>query len=112
MRVTVDRHRKIRSCALRWQRPVRLGCEIRDLDIARVGHIDEDLRPGFVDLKTFRMSLETNIRHFGLGCRIDHRERAIAVTDEHPIALSVHPHIVGILAEFDASDRRKIVAAQ
>ncbi len=58
------------------------------------------------------MSLETDIGRFGPGCRIDHRERAFAVTHEHAIALSIHPHIVGVVAELDASDRRKIVAAQ
>ena len=112
MRLAVDRHREIRSCALRRQRSGRLGRKIGDLDIARVRHIDKNLGPGFVDLKTFRMSLETDIGRFGPGCRIDHRERAVAVTHEHPIALSVDPHIVGILAELDASDRRKIIAAQ
>ena len=53
-----------------------------------------------------------DIGGLGSGLRIDDCERAVAVTDEHTIARGVHLHIVGIVAELDAADRRQIVAAQ
>src|SRR5205823_3033502 len=57
--LTVDRHRKIRSRALRRQRSVRLRCKVHHLDLAGIRHIDKNLGSSLVDLKTLRMALET-----------------------------------------------------
>jgi hypothetical protein len=103
-----DRHREIRYRPLRRQRSCRPRGKVDHLDVAGIRHIDKDLGPGFVDLETLGMALETNIGGFGPRCRIDNRQRALAVAHQHAIARRVHPHIVGVIAELDARDRRKI----
>ena len=108
----MDRHWKVRSGTLRRQRSGRPGRKVDDLDLARIRHIDKNLGPGFVDLKTLRMALETEIGGLGSCCRIDRRKRALAVTHKDPVARRVHPDIIGIVAELDASDRCKIIATQ
>jgi len=58
------------------------------------------------------MPLETDVGGLGPACRIDDRKRTLAVTHEHAAVLRIHPHVVGIVAELDTPDRRKIVAPQ
>jgi hypothetical protein len=98
MRVAVDRHREIRSHAFCRKRSIGLCREVHDLDLAGIRNIGEDLGPGFVDLESLGMALETDICGLGSACRIDHRKGARAVTHEHLIVLRVHPYVVRILA--------------
>ena len=65
---------------------------------------------GFVELETLRMGLERMSAILPRRCRIDHCQRALAVTHEHAVALRVDPHVVGIVAKLDAADRREISA--
>ncbi len=58
------------------------------------------------------MPLETDVGGLGPACRIDGRKPALAVTHEHAAVLRIHPHVVGIVAELDTPDRRKIDAPQ
>src|SRR5215472_5721914 len=78
----------------------------------RVRHIDKDLSPGFVDLKSLRMRLETNIRDLREAGGINNRERTLAIAHQHPLARGLHAHIVGIVTEFDAPDRGQVLGAQ
>lgn len=110
--VAIDRHRKIRSRAFRRQGPIGSCRKVDDLDFTCVGYIDKDPGPGLVDLETFGVAVETVFAGLGPNGRIDDRECALAIADQHAITRHVHAHIVSILAEFDAADRRKILAAQ
>ena len=112
MRLAIDRHRKIRSRPLRRQRSGRPDRKVDHGDLTRVRHIHKDLGPGFVDLKPLRMRFEPDIRGLRQGCRIDHRQRTLAVTHQHSVARGVYPHIVGIVTELDAPDRGQILAPQ
>ena len=111
-RIAIDGHWEIRSGTLRGQRSGRGSREIHDLDLASVRHIDKDLGSGFVNLKPLGMSLEVDTPNPGSGFRIDHREPTFAVTHDHAVALRIHPHIVGVVAELDAPGWREVLAAQ
>src|ERR1700674_3711066 len=62
-----------------------------------------------VQISCTGMPLETEVAGLGPACRIDNRKRTLAVTHEHAAARRIHPYVVGIVAELDAADRRKIV---
>jgi hypothetical protein len=109
---SVDRHRKIGSCVLGRKRSIRLCREVDHLDLTGIRDIDKNPSAGFIDLKTLRMSLEPKIGDLGSGCRIDERERAFAVSHENPAALRVRADIIGVTAQLDTSERRKVIAAE
>ena len=86
--------------------------EIDDGDLTGIRHIDKNPGSGLIDPKTLRVSAETDIAGLGPGRRIDDRERTIAVAHKHAVVLFVDPHIVGIVTELDAPDRREILPVQ
>jgi hypothetical protein len=51
--------------------------------------------------------LEPDIAGFCPRYRIDDRERTVAEAHQHAMARGVHTHIVGVVAELDAADRRQ-----
>jgi hypothetical protein len=58
------------------------------------------------------MRFETDVRGLRQADGIDHRERTLAVTRQHPLASGVDAHVVGIVIELDAPDLGQILAPE
>ena len=58
------------------------------------------------------MRFEPDIRNLRQAAGINHRKRPLAIADQYPLVRGVHADIVGIVTEFEAANRRQILAPQ
>jgi hypothetical protein len=111
--LSIERHRKIRVVALGRHGSGDLTFDqIDHSDFPCIRHIDEGSSAVLVDLKTFGVCLEPDVRHFRLAFRVDDGECTLAISDQHPVARPVDSNVISVIAQVDASDGRQILGAQ
>src|SRR5690349_11649961 len=77
-----------------------------------IRHIHECAAAAGIDLETFRVSLEPDIRDLLPALRVDDGKRTLAVSNNYPVARSIDSNVIGVLAQIDAPFARQVSRPQ
>src|SRR5262245_2316434 len=108
----VQRHRKEAAVFDDPARGLLAGETVDDRDLARLRDVHEDAAVRAGKLKALRMGMQWDVSDLAVRRRVDDRECAIAVTDEHVTGHRLDANVVGIIAQIESSHRLVILASE
>src|SRR5262245_2570774 len=111
-RSLVQRHRKEAAVFNGPARGLLAGEAVDDRDLARLRDVHEDAAVGASELKALGMGMQWDVGDLAIRRRVDDRECAIAVADEHVTGHGIDANIVGIIGQIELSHRLVIIAAE
>src|SRR5262245_13195017 len=108
----VQRHRKEAAVLDGPARCLLSGEAVDDRDLARLRDVHEDAAVRAGELKALGMGMQWDVGDLAVRRRVDDRECAIAVADEHVTGHRIDANIVGVIAQIESSHWLVVLASE